>query len=290
MATPPADEFDLGSAIAAARAAGAGTSSNPAVVPLWKVRPKAPTTLARGGRDSSEWNAVLDARQANPSAFAKEELATVYGVTSDAAESSWLDMADQDKVDFLKLAKSAGLVSGNVSPAELASAWAKAVATAKAYNANQSNKQKWISPWDAVKKLALQDAAKYGGAFNGYSSQSQAGTWTNRQSNAKVYSSNQLSLAAESIARELLGRAPTADELAKYTNAVNKASALHPEITDQTVTRDEAGNTTTTTATGGGIDANAVMADETKRNPEYARAQAAMTYLPALMNALSAPV
>ena len=281
-------DFDIGSAITAARAADSSTSSNPAVVPLWKVRPKAPTTLARGGRDSEDWNAVLDARKANPSAFAKEELATVYGVTSDAAESSWLDMSDKDKLDFLKLAQSAGLVSGTVSPAELASAWAKAVAAAKTYNANQANKQKWISPWDAVKKIALQDAAKYGGAFNGFSSQ--AGTWTNRQSNVRVYSSDQLSLAAESIARELLGRAPTAAELAKYTAAVNKASVLSPEVTDQTMTKDEAGNTSTTTATSGGVDANAVMADETKRNPEYARAQAAMTYFPAIMRALSAPV
>lgn len=288
MATEPSGGFDLQGALSQLRANQSTTSSASApVVPLWKIKPtpmaKAPRQ--RGGMDSAEWEAV----QALPKQAI--DVTKVDGVSSDAAEATWMDMSDADRLDFLKSARAAGLVSGDgkVSPAELAGAWAKAVSAAKGYNLAQKDKSKWISPWDAVKKLGLADAAANGGAFDAYGA-SKAGTRRQSSSNVRKFSANDLALAANSILRQTLGQDATPQQLAAYTEAVNAASAASPEVTDQFVTQDEAGNTTTQASTSGGIDANAVILDRAKRDPAYARTQAAMTFFPAAMNALNAVV
>lgn len=268
---------------------GGNAKAAQAVVPLWKVKPRAPTVNQRGGRDTADWNAVQDLRKSSPGKFTMD-VSSQTGVTAAMAEATWMDMEDKEKLEFLSMARAAGLVGdGKVSPASLASAWAKAVSSAEGYNLAQKGSGKWISPWDAVKRLGLKNLAGAGGAFDGFA-QSKAGVSRDRRSNVRTYSAEDLKLAAQSIARELIGKDATPEQLAAATAAVNRASAANPEMTDVTTVTDELGNTTSTQSSSGGIDANAVLTDQVKKNPEHARYQSATTYFAAAMNALNSPV
>lgn len=252
--------FDAAAILNALRT-GTGTPTGDALVPLWKTRPAATSEKPRNRFDA------VDQKAEHASA------PTMY--TGDQAEASFLDMPDSDRAEFVDKAKKVGLLGKSPSAADVASAWAKAVGVAKQYN-SQNDRSKWVSPWEALQKLGLSEAAAGGGAYDGF------------QTNTTVrqYSSSDLATTAEQIMRRELGRAPTSAELKAYTIAVNQASAQNP----QTVTTytDPSGNTSNTTQ--GGIDPNQVMIDKVRADPQRAAYQAAAVYFPDVMRALGAVV
>lgn len=263
MATDTGDGFDLQAHMAAAMGS---QSVGDQLIPLWRARPEVVTPARRrqgGAYDPSEKTITGLA----PSA---------QFYTSDQAEASFLDMPDTDKTDFIDAAQRVGLLGKTPTPAEVASAWAKAVAVAKQYNAVQSDKSQWVSPWEAVQKLGLKDAAANGASYDGYS----------HQTNTRIYSTSDLATSAETVLRNELGRGPTPSELQAYTIAVNNASAANPQVS--TTYTDGQGNTSTTNS--GGIDPNQVMLDKVRQDPERARVQAATTYFSDAMRALGSVV
>jgi hypothetical protein len=97
-ATANNGSFDIAAAIAAAQGSGgAGATKDPAIVPLWKVRPSvAPPPNRRNGG------------QQEPSDAQSSDLARMAAapVTATEASSTWLDMSDDDRKAFYKLALS----------------------------------------------------------------------------------------------------------------------------------------------------------------------------------------
>lgn len=283
MATGPDSELDLASELNAYRAANPGTSTkSQPIVPLWKIRSQAkvPVVKARGGMDSSEWDAEGSGPRLVPPSDAQP--GNQYG-TQDAAENQWLDMSESDRREFMALAQSIGLVGDTPSPADLYSAWAKAVQAAQSYNSTQSDKGKWLSPWEAIGKMAMKGAAGSGSGYSGF-----VGTRKSKSVNKRVYTLQEVQAAANSIARDALGRDLKPEELQAALSQINRASELSPEVSDTTQTTDANGNTSSTTTNSGGIDPNAIVQDAAKKNPEYARVQAGMTYFKAAMSALDA--
>ena len=287
----PTDEtgggsFDIKAALSEFRSASTASSNaaSAPLVPLWKTVPSQPKITRRGGRDAADIEGITPTRVMSGAAFGTDDI-----VSGDAAEAHWLDMEETDKVEFFKLAQRAGLVSKkNVSPVDLASAWGKAVQAARSYNAQQTDKNKWVSPWEAVTKLAAQTAAGLGGFYDGEAGQ--GGTTTNTRMNRKTFTADDLRSAAEEIAADLLGRAPNSTEMAQIVARVQRAYDANPETVTTTTTTDELGNSASVSEQSGGVDATPHILDQTRSNPETARAQAAIQYLPALMQALSAPV
>ena len=208
-------------------------------------------------------------------------------VTADLAEASWLDMTDAEKLQFLKLAKQGGLISGKVTPADLAAAWSKATSLAAAYN-QTADHTKWVSPWEAVTRLAMRDAAANGAAFDGLSDGNDPTHTVQQSSRVRKYTTQQLATSARDILRQELGRAPNEQELGAFTLAVNKAAEASPETVTTTTDTDGLGNSTSSSSSSGGIDPQAIITDQAKRNPEYAKFQGGATYFQAAMAALDA--
>ena len=260
--------FDIAQVISMG-AQSSGVSADDAIIPLWVKRPDI-------GPDRLEPHAWM---YVNP----KKTPATgpQYSMfTADAAENAFLDMTVEEKKQFVAAASRVGLVGKTPSGSEVASAWAKAVGLARQYNTGKS-KDKWLSPWEAMDKLALYDAAGNGAGYDGF-------TRTQTQRSVRNYTQSELSLTAEQILRKELGRGPTKAELTAYTIAVNNASKSSPEVSTQTVTQDGSGNTSSSTVNSGGIDPAQVITDSARTNPERAKYQAAAVYLPTLLNALGA--
>lgn len=86
---------------------------------------------------------------------------------------------------------------------------------------------------------------------------------------------------------ELLGRAPTVDELAKYRAAINGYEEANPEVTTTTTTLDDMGEAIAQDSkTSGGTSEAArsvLIQDSAKKGPEYGKHQAATTYFDAMM-------
>lgn len=261
--------FNISQVLAMGAQSGSGATADDAIIPLWVKRPD----IGPARKEPHAWMYV------NP----KEIPATgpQYSMfTADAAENAFLDMTLEEKRQFVAAASRVGLVGKSPSGSEVASAWAKAVGLARQYNTGKS-KDKWVSPWEAMDKLALYDAASNGAGYDGF-------TRTQTQSSIRNYTQSELTGTAEQILRKELGRGPTKAELAAYTIAVNNASKASPEVSTQTVTQDVAGNTSSSAVNSGGIDPAQVITDSARTNPERARYQAAAVYLPTLLNALGA--
>lgn len=86
---------------------------------------------------------------------------------------------------------------------------------------------------------------------------------------------------------ELLGRAPTAEEMGKYTSALNSFEQANPQIATVTETLGEMGEVVSTeTQTSGGVTQAArgqIISEEAKKGPEYGKFQSGTTYWNTLM-------
>jgi len=93
-------------------------------------------------------------------------------------------------------------------------------------------------------------------------------------------------LATQSLT-ELLGRAPTAEEMTKYRSAISGYEKANPQVTKTTTTLNDQGEaeSESSTTSGGATDAAraGLISDEAKQGPEYGKFQSATTYFNAMM-------
>lgn len=86
---------------------------------------------------------------------------------------------------------------------------------------------------------------------------------------------------------ELLGRAPTVEELARYRAAINGYEEANPEVTTTTTTLDDMGEAVSQSSktTGGASEAAraGLVTEPAKKGPEYGKYQSATTYFDAMM-------
>lgn len=89
---------------------------------------------------------------------------------------------------------------------------------------------------------------------------------------------------------ELLGRAPTSEELSKYRSSIAGYEKSNPEITKTTTTLNDMGEEVaqSSTTSGGATDAarSMIVTDAAKKGPEYGKYQSATTYFNAMMQML----
>src|SRR6478752_5995780 len=90
---------------------------------------------------------------------------------------------------------------------------------------------------------------------------------------------------------ELLGRAPTDEELAKYRSSINGYERANPEMTTTTHTLNDMGEEVaqSSTTTGGASQAalGSIVEGGAKKGPEYGKYQAGTTYFNALMQMIT---
>jgi len=86
---------------------------------------------------------------------------------------------------------------------------------------------------------------------------------------------------------QVLGRAPTAEELAKYRTAMGAYEQAHPGVATTTTTLNDKGEeVSSNTTTSGGVDDAArqsLITEQAKKGPEYGKFQSATTYFNAMM-------
>lgn len=86
----------------------------------------------------------------------------------------------------------------------------------------------------------------------------------------------------------MLGRAPTSDEMQSYQAGLNSAAQANPQQ-QQTVTHNDGkGNITRDITQSGGIDPTEVIGQMAQADPEYGAYQASTTYMDALRQAIQA--
>lgn len=283
----------LAQKVAERQAAGGVQQGPQPIVPLWKVRPamgervnagqigdniRVPNTDTekRGGR-------VTGGRFQVDFTGANREFHT-----PDQAASAFLNMSQDERNEFRTLALQSGLLTmpkdGFISQDDIFGAWQKATGYASSFNA-ETDKDKWLSPWEAVKKLALEAKGGKGGAYDAFAPRTSDKTLT------RDFTSGQdaegVTRSLESLFNSEMGRAPTAKERAVYQKLVQSAYDKSPEKSHSVTQVDEQGNSTTTETQSGGVDMSATLLDQIRDDPEH-QAQAASTYLEATMGALGA--
>lgn len=276
---------ELLAALAESMAVGPGGQQAAAViVPLWKVRPRSQkinagqfggdTSLPGGGRRTSGRITYGGPTQ--------EQLST----TADYAAGAFLDMSEADRQEFANKAILAGVLNpGSNSPDQVASAWQNAVSYAAKYNAERPEGS-YISPWEALDKLGVLNAAGKGGAYDPFRPRKQT------QTTARNFTTGQdaqaVSSALESLFSQEMGRAPTQQERLTYQKLVQKAYDMNPETSTSVTTTDPNGDSTTNTTQSGGVDMTATLLDQVRSDPESQAFQAGSTFFQAAMNALGA--
>jgi hypothetical protein len=273
-------------------AAGAGGSAAQALIPLWQVRPASATKAGRTVNAGQVGDNVRSPGGGKPTAGGRRTLPSkAEFFTKDAAASSFIDLPQEDRDAFLKVAVAAGLVSpdasGQVSPADLFRAWTVATDAAADYNADR-DPEKWLSPWEAAHKLALSSMAGQGGAYDPFKPVTTTDSRTTKKDFTSGDNAEQVTRALESIFNEEMGRAPTEQERAIYQKAIQRAYDANPEVTNTTTTTDRGGNQTTMQTQTGGVDTVGTLLDQIRDTPEADSYQAGATYFQAAMQALGA--
>lgn len=292
MAQDPG-QFDLDAAIAAAVAAtGTGGQSQAALpfIPLWKARPKARTITVNPGQfgDGEDLRSPGGGRVTGGRGRLTVGPSDSEFYTKDQASSAYLDLDDKDRADFRKRAIDAGLIrpgADGVSDTEVFEAWQRAANYAAMYNSDRE-KDKWISPWEAVHRLAVQGVAGAGGAYDPFRPRTQ--TSTTKRNFTKGSDAEAVTRSLESIFNEEMGRAPTQEERAIYQRLVQKAYDKNPERTTTVTQTGEDGNTTSTSTAAGGVDMTATLLDQVRDTDEADAYQAGATFFEAAMQALGA--
>jgi len=112
-------------------------------------------------------------------------------------------------------------------------------------------------------------------------------TKTRTDSKIDLSSPEQVQALTTQMLTELLGRAPNAEELARYKTSINAYEQANPLISTTTETYNERGEVeSTSTSQSGGVSNEArgqLISTEAKKGPEYGKYQAGTTYWNALM-------
>jgi hypothetical protein len=208
--------------------------------------------------------------------------------SADQAASSFLDMDEKDRKEFMQKAIETGLIkpgSDGVSAADVFEAWQRATNYAAGYNKDRGQ-DAWISPWEAATRMGVSGVAGSGGAYDPFKPRTQ--TQTTKRDFTKGNDAESVTRNLESIFQQEMGRAPTEQERAVYQRAIQKAYDANPEKTVSTTQTDANGVTTGTTTASGGVDMTATLLDQVRNDPESQAYQAGSTFFQAAMNALGA--
>jgi hypothetical protein len=115
-------------------------------------------------------------------------------------------------------------------------------------------------------------------------------TKTTTQSKVDLSSPEDVRAITTQMLTELLGRAPTDAEVAKFKTSINSLEKANPTKATITETLNDMGevvNTATTTSGGVSNDARGLLvSDEAKKGPEYGKYQSGTTYWNAMMQML----
>lgn len=93
----------------------------------------------------------------------------------------------------------------------------------------------------------------------------------------KQYNLQQVKGLAESAFQEAIGRAPSADELARFQASLNAAEKQSPTVST---------SSGTSSTTSGGVDASQFAKDTAELAPEYQSYQKATTYFDTMISSL----
>lgn len=158
--------------------------------------------------------------------------------------------------------------------------WKQYVETAFSYQQNGKN----YSPW-AVMFMELAEKGRLK-----EEELSKAKTTTATQTTVDLSSPEDAEAILFQASQTLLGRAPTADEIGRFSASINQYERANPSFVTTTSTTDEEGRIVSQDVerTGGTTDAaRSLMAQqEAQANPEYGAHQAATTYYDAMMQML----
>lgn len=286
-----AGKIDVGALIAQAMAASAASpnaSQGPDLfIPLWKVRPKKKIVKVNPGEIGDSLRSPGGGRvltgQGQMDLTPKSEF-----FSADQAASSFLDMDEKDRAEFMQKAIETGLIkpgSDGVSPAEVFEAWQRATNYAAGYNKDRGP-DAWISPWEAATRMGVSGVAGEGGAYDPFKPRTQ--TQTTKRDFTKGNDAESVTRNLESIFQQEMGRAPTEQERAVYQKAIQKAYDANPEKTVSTTQTDANGLTTGTTTASGGVDMTATLLDQVRNDPESQAFQAGSTFFDAAMRSLGA--
>lgn len=112
-------------------------------------------------------------------------------------------------------------------------------------------------------------------------------TKTTTSKNINLSSPEDVRALTTQMLTELLGRAPTTEEVAKYRASINGFERENPQVTKTTTTLNEMGEevSQSSTTSGGASQAalGSLVSEEAKKGPEYGKYQAGTTYFNAFM-------
>jgi len=287
-------DIDVNQIIAAAQAAAqqgqSGSIEDIPLIPLWQVRPassaKKSGTGGGAGSSAAADRALSDrpptAGNVNPiwQTVAQPLAGNDYS-TMTAAEGHWMDMSAEERMAFAAAAEKAGVWKKSQGADALFQAWGKAVGWAGKYNnLHQDNKDKWMSPFEAVSNMAIAGLADDNQSHDGFST----------QTSIQQFSVQQLQQNARQILQQELGRNPTGSEMKAYTAAVNAAARANPQMVTQQQTLNSDGSQSTDRVVNGGIDPNEIIQGMAQGTQESADFKTAAQYLPALQQAIGASI
>lgn len=119
------------------------------------------------------------------------------------------------------------------------------------------------------------------GFYQGVPQATDTGSTSSTSKSYKQYDLQQVKGVAESAFQDAIGRAPSADELARFQASLNAAEKQSPSTTT---------GTSKSSVTSGGVDVQQFAKDTAELAPEYANYQKATTYFDSMISALRGPV
>lgn len=186
--------------------------------------------------------------------------------------------------------------SADMGMPEIVSAWDDLVQSSIAFSTGD---KKW-SPWEIMDSYG--NAGKFGTV------KSADGDWlldaatgekikyigprtkTTTEKRVDLSSPEDVRALTTQMLTELLGRAPTAEELSKYRSSIAGLEKANPTVAKTTTTLNDRGEveSSDTTTSGGVTDAarGMLITDAAKQGPEYGKYQGATTYFNAMMQML----
>lgn len=195
--------------------------------------------------------------------------------TSSQAYNLWLDWDEGQRSKFRAALTLTGLDTSGYRDADWANAWKAYVDQAAGYYRDGQGSN--ISPWDILAMDRREREAQI------------PKTTTQTSSSVNLSSKADVEASAYDIARALLGRAPTDDEVAKYTEVINAKERANPNVTTTTTTTKGGEVLNQSSTTSGGFSAQAAQNELRKQaqgEDDYAEYQAATTYYNALYQML----
>lgn len=203
-------------------------------------------------------------------------------------QNKWYEWTPAERLSLSRTLVRFGLIANEDDYFNAQKVWNTAVEEAANYYNRGGQK---ISPYDAIGLFAGLDTGwrtKSGG--NGLLQPSQARTETTTESKVKMLGPTEAKALITDVFKSELGRAPSANELSRYTSSLAGAAKKNPVRATVTTRYDAAGRPVDrNTVESGGVDFQQVSQDQAQADPEYGAYQAATTYMNALLSAIGSP-